>query len=101
MNWQVSVEAWAPAGGPGLNRDDGALDRLLDAVIPLAGAVASTERSWSVTVSIDEMDTPVAAGAQAVLFVTGAARVAGLPDWPILRLEVVEEEMAARELGVD
>lgn len=107
MDWSVYVQAAGPADAPPL--DEAAVDRFaknLSHYSPVVtGASApEQERIWSAQLTVsypmalgDEPE-PVQAAKFAVGLVTAAARKAGLPPWPVVKLEVTEWERFDAEL---
>jgi hypothetical protein len=102
MDWSVYVQTAGPTSAPPL--DEAAVDRFatnLSAYSPaVSGAVApEQERTWAVHLSItNESDDPVRAVQAAVDVVTDAARQAGLPPWPVVKLEATEWDRFDAEL---
>jgi hypothetical protein len=102
MDWSVYVQAAGPADAPPL--DEAAIDRFAVSLSGYSPAVTGAgapeqERIWAVqlTVSTDR-DDPVDGARVAVDLVTTAARKAGLPPWPVVKLEVTEWERFDAEL---
>ena len=68
------------------------------------GIVSSGTGQWEVTIGLEEPD-PVRAAAVAAALVESLAAAAGLPDWPMVRVEAVRqdvlEEDNSGEAGAD
>ncbi len=102
MDWSVYVEAAGPADAP--PPDENALELFaeqLSAYSPaVTGAVApEQERIWSAQLAVSEdHGDPGRAAQHAVDLVVSAARKAGLPPWPVVKLEVTEWERFDAEL---
>jgi hypothetical protein len=102
MDWSVYVQTAGPYDAPPL--DEATVDQFamnLSAYSPaVTGAAAPEhERTWSVQLSItNESDDPVRAVQVAVDVVTDAAHKAGLPPWPVVKLEATEWERFDAEL---
>ena len=100
MEWMVYVETRAPEGAGPLDPDDERFDRFEEALEErragnLGGGGADR---WSATVTIDDSVCKLAA-IDGELVARAAAKAAGLPDWPTVRLEVtladvVDEDQA-------
>lgn len=83
-------------------RSDGTGELHEDAGLAFATAVAAHHgvagwrdgepETWEARISVDA-DGPVAAGAMAADIVARAAAAAGLPAWPITRVDVVREDL--------
>jgi len=102
MDWSVYVQAAGPADAPPL--DEAAIDRFAVSLSGYSPAVTGAgapehERIWAVqlTVSTDR-DDPADGARVAVDLVTTAARKAGLPPWPVVKLEVTEWDRFDAEL---
>jgi hypothetical protein len=102
MDWSVYVEAAGPADAPPLVEK--ALELFaehLSVYSPaVSGAVApEQERIWSAQLAVsDDHGDPAAAAQHAVNLVISAARTAGLPSWPVVRIEVTDWERFDAEL---
>lgn len=87
----VLVEARAD-GGERI-ADPGPLARsLTEAVRPFHGGCSVTGDVWDARVSVDAADA-VEAGAVAAALVQSLAGKAGLPAWPIVRVEAVRADV--------
>jgi predicted DNA-binding transcriptional regulator AlpA len=93
--WSVAIETEASAGED-LPAD--ALDKLLDLLADHAGAVGGDERGYSVQVSVEAADADKARAAAARV-VAGACKKAGVPAWPVVRSEVVRDDVLEAELA--
>jgi hypothetical protein len=102
MDWSVYVQAAGPKGAPPLDED--ALDLFVENLSAYSPAVTGAatpeqERIWSAQLSItNESDDPVRAVQVAVDVVIDAARKAGLPPWPVVKLEATEWDRFDAEL---
>ena len=89
MDWTVNVEAAAPAGAAGLAApDEAALDRLLDALADRAGVVAGGPGRYGARFDVAAA-TARRATAEALRVFASVAALAGLPDWPVVRQDVM------------
>ena len=94
MAWySVHVEA---RGEPAAVPDD-ALDQLMELLIDYHGSAGADDCSWDVTLSV-EASTLVDAGPIAQDVVLRVADKAGFPEWPVVRIEVVHEDVLTEEL---
>jgi hypothetical protein len=107
MDWSVYVQAAGPADAAPL--DEAAVDRFAENLRTyspvVTGAVApEQERIWSAQLTVsypylfEDEPEPVQAAKFAVDLVTAAAHKAGLPPWPVVKLEVTEWERFDAEL---
>ena len=62
------------------------------------GVVSAGERSWSVTLSVSAADA-AAAGQLAASVVCELAVKAGMPSWPLVKSEVVRQDVADEDLA--
>lgn len=97
MTWySVHVATRNPAGGR-TQADLPGLDDLHDLLAEHSASVAGGQAGYSATVSIDTHDGHEASSLGYQL-VHEAAQKAGLPDWPVVRLEVLDHDELARDL---
>jgi hypothetical protein len=102
MDWSIYVQAAGPADAPPLDED--ALELFAENLSAYSPAVTGAgapeqERIWSAQLAVSEdLGDPVRAAQHAVDLVTSAARKAGLPPWPVVKLEVTEWERFDAEL---
>jgi uncharacterized protein with PIN domain len=89
--FRVHLEARAPAGVAQIV-DEGAADKLMDLLVEQHGTVSSDAGRWEVTISLEEPE-PARAAAVAAALVESLAAVAGLPDWPMVRVEAVRQDV--------
>jgi len=89
--FRVHLEARAPEGVAQIVHE-GAADKLMDLLVEQHGTVSSVAGQWGVTIGLEEPD-PVRAAAVAAALVESLAPVAGLPDWPMVRVEAVREDV--------
>jgi predicted DNA-binding transcriptional regulator AlpA len=101
--WQAYVEALPPDGWVGPDpSDDEMADMLADVaelLVERAAVPAGDHRGWSVTFSVGDSADPGHLAALAVDSVRAVAAKAGLPDWPVARLELVRQDVAEAELA--
>ena len=95
MDWSVYLEAAGPEGAPPLDED--AFDLFttcLDAYSPaVTGAVAPEQAPvWAVQLTIEDAEEPTQAAEWALRAARDAAAKAGLPLWPVVKLEATEWE---------
>lgn len=95
--WTVYVEALAPEGTEAGYPPDLMASALMDQLADYGASVSADARSWSVQFSVEAESTSEAAdyGRDLVLKAVDAA---GLPDWPLVRLEAVWSALVEREL---
>ena len=107
MQWTVLVEAEPPGAvqwdGCDLTQQQTAA---FSRVLAVHGGEASGEvRHWSARVVVVEAEpvSPVHTPSQAAIYgqklVLDAARQVGLPDWPVVRVEVVPQLLGAQEVA--
>jgi hypothetical protein len=101
MDWSVYVQAAGPANAPPV--DEAAVERFAESLSTYSPAVTGAiapehERVWSAQLAVSDLDDPVRAAQVARDLVTTAARKAGLPAWPVVKLEVTEWERFDAEL---
>jgi hypothetical protein len=102
MDWSVYVQAAGPATDPPL--DEIKVDRFATLLSACSAAVTGAvdpeqDRTWSVQLSIvNGSDQPVCAIEAAIDTVTDAAREAGLPPWPVVKLDATEWQRFEAEL---
>lgn len=97
--WSVLVEAVAPRRAARLDTDDlGPVDRFVDELVAHHGSVTFGPDSYSGRITVDA-GSAEAAAQDASYFVQSAARVAGLPSWPIAVLEVTRDDVLEAELA--
>ena len=89
--FSVHLEARAPEGAAQTVNEDAA-DRLRDLLVEHHGIVSSGAGQWVVTIRLEEPG-PVRAAAVAAALVESLAAAAGLPDWPMVRVEAVREDV--------
>lgn len=87
-----------PAGGDPQGGLAG-VDAFVDQLIPHSGAVAGGAAGYAATISIDA-PTHLEAAITGTGVVQAAARNAGLPAWPVVRLEVLTNDEADRDLAI-
>jgi len=100
--WSVLVEAEAPEGAEPIDTNDGRLDKFSDVLMSAhSGVVAASTHGWSARISVPSVD-PVHADWQAaeagLRLVLGAAEMVSLPEWPLVRLEAVRDDVLEAEL---
>jgi hypothetical protein len=75
---------------------DGAGDRLMDLLAAHDGVVSSGDGAWSATVSVQAEQARSAADTGGAL-IAGLAAEAGMPGWPVVRLEAVRHDVLDAE----
>jgi hypothetical protein len=75
---------------------DVAGDRLMDLLAGHAGVVSAGGGAWSATISVQADQTRSAADLGGAL-IEGRAAEAGLPGWPVVRLEVLRQDVLDAE----
>ena len=98
MDWSVLIEAEAPEGAAEAI-DEETLERFATELQIHSPAVSATSDTWSARVYASGV-SPLAAADGACHVVELAAKEVGLPAWPLVRVEVVTEEVLDRELAV-
>lgn len=86
--WSVLVECAAPEGAAPLDPEDNRADALVDAVVEHDGVSTLGADRYDVRLSI-EGDDVLAVGVRARELVWKAVANAGLPEWPVVRLDVM------------
>lgn len=95
--WAVYVEAVAPEGAPTATSAEVVAEVLMDKLAGYGASAAAGERSWSAQFSV-EAESATEAASQGGELVAKAVAVAGLPDWPLARLEAVLSDLVDRDL---
>jgi hypothetical protein len=101
MDWSVYLEAAGPADAPPLDEDAVELfTTCLDTYSPaVTGAVTPEQaRTWSVQLTIEDAEEPTQAAEWALRAARAAATKAGLPLWPVVKLEATEWDRFDAEL---
>jgi hypothetical protein len=105
MDYSVYVEAVGPQSAPPLSLEQLAdfSDRLFEVYGDVGGVVSGSvtreqQRLWSARVRIAGVRSIREAMVSGERFVVDAAQAAGLPNWPIVKLEAVEWERLGAEL---
>ena len=99
MDWySVTVEARSPDGAGQI--DDDAVDAFADRIAEHSGTVSAggSPPRYAATFSLQKVNALGASRAAADL-VRAIARDVGLPNWPVVRLDVVREDVHAEELA--
>ena len=96
--WSVLIEARSDSAAESLALDDERLDYLVDAVAADDGIVAAGDYRYSVRLSVEALDPLDALERGKDVFCKAAAN-AGLPDWPIVRLETMTHDEQDDELA--
>ena len=97
MDWfSVHLATRAPESLVGEAELDGAGDRLMDLLAAHDGVVSAGDGAWSATVSVQAGQARSAADTGGALIV-GRAAEAGLPGWPVVRLEAVRHDVLEAE----
>jgi len=97
MTWfSVGVEARCPDQAPEI--DEWLLDSFADAVAAYDGVIGGGQGAWDARISVetDDADRAAMTGAEVV---RKAAAAAGLPDWPMVRLEATRQDVLESELA--
>ncbi len=95
--FSVRVEARASICDEDAMTDDAA-DELMDQLEDYDGIVSSGPRSWDVTITIPASNSREAAES-GTHFIETWARKAGMPQWPIVRVEVIRQDVLADEVA--
>jgi hypothetical protein len=95
--FRVHLEARAPEGVAQDVHGDAA-DKLTALLAEQHGTVSSDAGRWGVTIRLEEPD-PVRAAAVAAALVESLAAIAGLPGWPMVRVEAVREDVLEDDRG--
>lgn len=97
MDWySTHVLTQAPDGNSGIVPDENAADTLMDLLTGHDGIVSSGAGSWSAIVSMQAPGATEAAVSGAGLIGTMAAK-AGMPSWPVVRVEAVRHDVLDAE----
>jgi hypothetical protein len=95
MDWSVYLEAAGPTDAPPLDEDAVELfTTCLDAYSPAVTGAASPDhaRVWAVQLTIEDAEEATQAAEWALRAARDAATKAGLPLWPVVKLEATEWE---------
>jgi len=96
--WNIMVEARGPARSRPLNPGDGSLGAFLDELRTWHGSAGGGDRAWDARITVKAKDT-AEAHAIGTQVVSSAAKRAGLPAWPLVRVEVVREDLFRHDLA--
>lgn len=96
--WSVLVECAAPEGAASLDLEDDRVDALVDAVPEHDGVPTLGPGRYDVRLSVEGEDV-LAVGVRARELVWKAVANAGLPEWPVVRLDVMTHEDLDLELS--
>ncbi len=91
-----TTELQVTGAGPGLDEVRDRADELMDQLADYGAVAAAGECSWSVQLTVPA-ESSAKAVAEAQKLVAKAAARAGLPKWPIVRLEAVWDELVEAE----
>jgi hypothetical protein len=94
--YSVRMEARAPEGARVFVSHNSASDHFMQLLEKFDGIVSADAHSWAATVSID-VASPLEAAFIAFETVLGMAEKAGMPEWPIVRTEVVRQDVLDAE----
>lgn len=97
MEWSVLIETQAPEGAGSLDPEDAGLDMLMSLLEDVSGIVGGGGSTWSATVTV-ETDWALPSAEIAHDLVREMASKAGLPDWPTIRIELVEADVLSKEI---
>jgi predicted DNA-binding transcriptional regulator AlpA len=104
MDWSVLVETKAPkAKKSARQRYIDLAGDLADRLAARSGSVAGDERGWEARISVETGDGPDAAFEAVELgrnTILAAAVDVGIPMWPVIRAEAVEEDTFHAQLEV-
>lgn len=92
------VEAVAPPGAPELDPDDPAVDRFVEFLDGWGASVISGTDTWSARIALEARSVTDAI-TDATCVVGETAAKAGLPKWPVLRVEALEWAQLEAELS--
>lgn len=96
MEWfSVHLQARAPEDAP--PGGVAAAATLMDLLKAHDGIVTATERSWEVTISVQQ-HTPACAATLGELLIQENATTAGMPAWPAVLLEVTRHDVLKEKL---
>jgi hypothetical protein len=98
MEWMVRMVTHGsePLFEPALDLN---LDPMMDELQEYGASVASTDRSWSVNLTVDA-DDPLEAMAEGRELIDKAAFHAGLPSWPVVELGAIEANTFVAQLEI-
>jgi predicted DNA-binding transcriptional regulator AlpA len=92
--YSVTMEARAPDSAAADLL--GAADLFMDLLQDHDGIVSAGTDSWDVTISVPE-DDPVRAISAAAEIIRSRASEAGMPGWPIIRIEAVRQDILEQD----
>ncbi len=95
--WTIYIEAMAPEGAEASTPADVVASALMDQLADNGASASADERSWSIQFLVEAESSPEAAD-QGRELIDKAVASAGLPDWPLVRLEAVWTDLVARKL---
>jgi hypothetical protein len=99
MGWSVLVEAVRPENDAETTIDDDQWDAFDVILTPHHGSTGAGGDTWSARITLDDTEAPTIEGAcrEAVRIVSAAANGAGLPAWPIERVDAWSEAELERD----
>jgi hypothetical protein len=90
--YSVYLEARAPGDETGRDFEGTVIDEFAHLLEPLSGVLAGNQGNWSVQASV-YADDPFEAVTHVSGKVLAQAAKAGVPLWPIVRIEAVREDL--------
>lgn len=90
--FSVVVEARAPEGTGRSAIGDVASNKLMDLLAEHDSVVASADGWWQAAIGV-ESDSAIQAAGQGVALIEAMAGRAGMPGWPVIRVEAAREEV--------
>lgn len=96
--YSVLVETRAPQGAGPLHPAEDLADGLMGALEPYHPSVSAGESSWGARITVDAPNAH-AAHNQALAIVNQVRGQVGLPDWPVVEVQVIREDVLAEQLA--
>lgn len=97
IEWfSIHLEVRAPAAAPRVLAEDAAADRLMDLLAGHDGVVSAGAGSWDATISVYAPGSGAAVLKGTEIIESGAA-MAGMPQWPAVRIEAVLQDIVDEE----
>lgn len=99
IDYSVHAEARAPEGAEPISGPLDAMDRLMDLIVEYDGVCGAEQRSWSVTLTLNDAYDARDACERGAALISDLAAKAGLPAWPLARVEGVRGDVLDEDLA--
>ncbi|MDQ3973957.1 MAG: hypothetical protein M3276_06425 [Actinomycetota bacterium] len=99
IDYSVHAEARAPEGAEPISDPLDAMERLMGLIGEHDGVCGADQRSWSVTLSLDDADDAGDACERGAALIGELVAKAGLPAWPLAKVEAVRGDVLDEDLA--